>query len=735
MRAWLSALRRRIPLGTSADRVVSPLLAPSVRAPFLGWLYLGGALIALVSMAFPQPPNTDIPGNFAVIAGALAMAALLLKGGERLPGWVVSVALACGTVLVTLAIYFTEQREGIDSMFYVWISLYAFFFLPRAEPLLQIAIVGIAYAGVLAVKNPPSPEDQWVITMGTVTAAGLLVGFLKQRVLLLVEHVRDAGEHQRQVLETANEAFISIDESGVVTGWNREAERIFGRSRPEMLGQKLADTIIPPGYREAHNRGLERFLETGEGPVLNKRIELSALHRDGHEFPIELTISTVRTAAGFAFNAFLRDITDRRRTEAYRATQQAATEVLAQSSTVEEAVPRLLERLAGGIGWELATLWLVESDDAVQRCRTVWRSTENRAGTDFEEATREIALPIGSGLPGKVWERKAAVWVEDFPAEPLFPRAVTAGLEGFRSALGLPLLSEGEVVGTIEFFSREMKRRDEELVGMLGGVSAQIGQFIKRKQTEVETERLKDEFFGLVSHELRTPLTSIKGYAELLASGQGELDEEQASNFVEVIKRNTGRLERLVGDLLFVARVEAGGFDLRKAEFKLDELAADCVEAARPSADEKGLQLTLRVEPLERFIGDHDRLAQLLDNLISNAVKYTPPEGRVEVSVSRSDALAVLEVRDSGYGIPEEEHARLFERFYRASAATAREIQGVGLGLTIVKAIVEAHGGRIEVDSREGMGTTFRVELPFEKRPLADPEAPERSAESRQLAT
>jgi signal transduction histidine kinase len=229
-----------------------------------------------------------------------------------------------------------------------------------------------------------------------------------------------------------------------------------------------------------------------------------------------------------------------------------------------------------------------------------------------------------------------------------------------------------------------------------------------------EGERLKDEFFALVSHELRTPLTSIIGYLELVLDDEEHLSED-SRRFLEVVERNAKRLLRLVGDMLFVAQVEAGRLSLEAHAVDLDKVTAEAVEAARPAAERAGVTLALASEPVKPILGDRDRFGQMLDNLISNALKFTPDEGSVDVRLTDAGDRAIVEVADTGMGIPDAEQQRLFERFFRASSATNSAVPGAGLGLTIVKTIVEAHGGTVGLTSQEGEGTCVRVEIPYER--------------------
>jgi PAS domain S-box-containing protein len=241
-----------------------------------------------------------------------------------------------------------------------------------------------------------------------------------------------------------------------------------------------------------------------------------------------------------------------------------------------------------------------------------------------------------------------------------------------------------------------------------------------RREAELELERqneqlrqldsLKDEFVALVSHELRTPLTSIRGYLELMCE-DGNLTPEQV-HFLETIDRNAQRLQRVVGDLLFCAQVEAGKLSLESGTVDVNTVVEESVQTAQPSAGAKSITLNAELGDLPEIEGDRARLSQVLDNFLSNAVKFTPSEGTVTVTTVRLPGEIEIRISDTGMGIPADELPRLFQRFFRTERATSAAIPGTGLGLAIAKAIVTGHGGRICVDSTEGVGTTFSVILP-----------------------
>ena len=335
------------------------------------------------------------------------------------------------------------------------------------------------------------------------------------------------------------------------------------------------------------------------------------------------------------------------------------------------------------------------------------RATGELAGEGQGRLLRTDAEPVPKGhaitVPVDVLGGEPAVLVAD--VKPADVRRVRDSLTTIAAGLGLALERE-HLVDNLRHAADALTKQNERLR---------------------ELDRMKDQFVSSVSHELRTPLTSMVGYLELVLDGDSELEPEEQRRFLEIVGRNCDRLNRLVDDILFVARVDAGRLSLERESVDLTALAAESAETARGAAAGKQIDVRFSAdESLPHMWVDPTRITQLFDNLLSNAVKFTPEGGTVSLSVARRGDTAHMEIRDTGVGIPEQEIGNLFDRFFRAS--TSAVAPGTGLGLSIVKSIAEVHGGTISVASEEGAGTTFSVELPLEANVPSEPTTKEATA-------
>jgi PAS domain S-box-containing protein len=279
------------------------------------------------------------------------------------------------------------------------------------------------------------------------------------------------------------------------------------------------------------------------------------------------------------------------------------------------------------------------------------------------------------------------------------------------STTKMPLRDEdGQIIGTFGI-SRDITAQ----VRAEATLARQARQLTGQNERLRELDRLKNEYVGLVSHELRTPLASILGYVEMLR--EEGVSGPDADHCAEVIERSAQRLLRLVGDLQLLSQIQSGKTAMEFRSADLADVAASVVEELRPEARRKHIDLAFSATAIPRLTIDPARIAQVLGNLLSNAVKFTPEGGRVEVRLGTEEGQVVLAVADTGAGIAAADRERIFERFYRTAIARRQAIQGTGLGLTITRAIVEAHNGTIAVESDEGRGSTFTVRLPLPLRP------------------
>jgi PAS domain S-box-containing protein len=282
-----------------------------------------------------------------------------------------------------------------------------------------------------------------------------------------------------RLIDNSLTAAIAVDEKSFVVGWNAAAEKTFGWRRDEIMGRLLSTTLIPNRYQEAHERGFQRYLESGQGPVLDTVIEITAMHRGGQEFPIELSISPgARAGPRFLVVGFARDIGQEKLAERVHTAQATVTDALAAGGGLAEAGYRILESLGANLGWSVGVLWMPDESGERLRCAHLWHEGASRP--DFERATGETALVRGQGLAGRAWESGEAIWVEDVLHEAGEPRALEAVRGGLRGAIAVPVHSGGEVRAVLEFFAPRPRPEEEELLLRLYDVARRIGRQLAR---------------------------------------------------------------------------------------------------------------------------------------------------------------------------------------------------------------------------------------------------------------
>jgi PAS domain S-box-containing protein len=335
-------------------------------------------------------------------------------------------------------------------------------------------------------------------------------------------------------------------------------------------------------------------------------------------------------------------------------------------------------------------------------------------------------LRIGEGISGRVITQRRSIYIPDTQQEPDFiffdPQ--------IRSLLVVPLIVRGEAIGTLSIDDTKPNAFDKEIrlltiaaaQAAVAIENAQLYESLQSSYKELQRtfeelrqlDRMKSELIQNISHELRTPLTFIKGYVELLRDGEmGELLDDQQSA-IEIVAKKAEALSRLVDDI--ISMLQAGREQVKPETISLAKIGHDAVQAAQPSAKEAGLSLVDEIPAaIPPVMGDEQRLAQVFDNLLQNAIKFSNPGGTITVRMNLDDNQVRTEVQDTGIGIPADQLPRVFDRFYQVDGTTTRRFGGAGLGLAIVKQIVEAHGGQVGVESEEERGSLFHFTLPKAK--------------------
>ena len=302
---------------------------------------------------------------------------------------------------------------------------------------------------------------------------------------------------QNAILQTALDCIITMDHEGNVVEFNPAAEKTFGYSRDQVIGQELGRFIIPPSLRDRHRTGMAHYLATGEGPVLGKRLELAALRADGTEFPVELAITRIPTEGPPLFTAYLRDITEAKRAEQHRNARLAVTHALSEAANLDDGAGGVLRAVCENLGWDVGFFWTVREEEQSLVCRRSWHRPDVPV-EKFEAVSCSRTFGPGEGLPGRVWASGQPAWVLDIAQDRNFPRLADAVDYDLHSAFACPLVVGDRTLGVIEFFTKRIREADADLLETMGTVAGTVGQFIERKAAEEElrqSERELADFF------------------------------------------------------------------------------------------------------------------------------------------------------------------------------------------------------------------------------------------------
>ncbi|MCW2143513.1 histidine kinase dimerization/phospho-acceptor domain-containing protein, partial [Actinoplanes cyaneus] len=413
------------------------------------------------------------------------------------------------------------------------------------------------------------------------------------------------------VLAVALQAYIAIDTDGRVKGWNPAAERIFGYTPAQACKRDVADLIVPARLRDAHRAGLARLVVGGPGRRLGQQMQLSALHRDGHEFPIELALTVTEEPGGRMFHAFAHDVTTARRAARFADIEAAIALGMAEADSSTVAARRVVDALGVKMGWAVVELWLVDEDRQLLTCAARHTEPGRRLG-DFALSD----LEFGVALPGRVCADGAARWIPDLSADGASLRSVAAARLGLHVAVGVPLSTGRHTLGALCVYGDRVEDPEDTVLGLLSGLAAHVGQYLERRRAEeltVELARTKDEFLAMVTHELRNPLAVIASTVSLFGEELDDLTGEQQRQYLRVIARSSQRLSVMAEDLLDLASLESGHLAVDLVDTDLCAIITEAVHTNTTPVAAKQLTMTAHLPDRLDLHADPSRLRQVAD--------------------------------------------------------------------------------------------------------------------------
>ena len=553
----------------------------------------------------------------------------------------------------------------------------------------------------------PSPVG-WVATVVDITERRRVENELRQS--------ETQGQLLAAIVESSNDAIVSKDLEGIVTSWNRGAERMFGYAAEEIVGRSIR-CIIPDERQYEEDEVLAR-LRRGETVDLYETVRC---RKDGTRLAVSIRVSPVRGTTGEIIGAskIARDISQQQHAAHQAAFLAEAGAALASSLNYESTLTAVASLAVPAIA-DWCALDIVEHGEINRLAVAHIDPTKipfARALRDrYENPGEAYSVPavIRTAVPAMIAEITDDMIVASARGDEERVRLIRS--IGLRSYICVPLVAHGQTLGALTLVTADSGRRYTNAdLRFAQDVAYRVALAVDNARAYDQTQRanrLKDEFLATLSHELRTPLNAILGYSRMIRSGL--TSGEKQAKAIAAVERNATSLTQIVEDVLDVSRIVSGKLRLNVQPVELPPVVADAIDSIIPAANAKGVGIRMVSDPGAAPVsGDPERLQQVVWNLVSNAVKFTPRGGQVQVRVERVNSHVAIVVSDSGIGIAKEFLPHIFERFRQADAGTTREQGGLGLGLAITRHLVELHGGRIQAASPgAGGGATFRVELP-----------------------
>lgn len=518
------------------------------------------------------------------------------------------------------------------------------------------------------------------------------------------------------IISISADAIISIGEDQRITLFNEGAEKIFGYARAEVIGRDLG-MLLPVRTHEVHQRHVAAFVagDTTSRLMGSPKAMIVGVRKNGDEFPAEAAISKLEVGRKTFLTIALRDITERKRIEMEQAVLAEAGAVLASSLNYKQTLKSIAELVVRHIA-DMCIVDMVEEGASVQRL-TVAHADPTKASAC--ETLAQLSLDPGHFLAETALETRQAQVFDDMSAA--FLESMAHDKEHLRvlrelaprSAIVVPLVSVNGVLGALALVSSRPHRygaRDIDFTTELARRAALAIENARLYEAAQRATRARDDVLCIVAHDVRSPLHAIRLAAQLLELKLAKAGDVAGEENVTIILRSVARANRLIEDLLDVSRIEAGALGLPCNVLAAKPVLVDVLGAQRLPASAASIELRLEIdEELPEIRADRDRLLQVLENLIGNAIRFTPKGGRITIAAAKRPGEVLFSLADTGSGISPQSLPHVFDRFWQAKRT---EGCGAGLGLPICKGIIEAYGGRIWVESTLGSGTTFFFTIP-----------------------
>lgn len=502
------------------------------------------------------------------------------------------------------------------------------------------------------------------------------------------EALRHSEARKAAVLDTALDAIVSIDQSGKIIEWNPAAERIFGYSRELALGRDMAELVIPKASEEMHRKGMARYLQTGRGRLLGHRSEMMALRANGAEFPVEISITRIPGDGPTVFTSFIRDITERRRTEEALRKSEERFRLLVEG--VEDYAIFMLDTHGRITTWNVGAERIegYRSQEIIGRRFHRFYSPE-----DVERKKPDQALAVATAEGHYHDER----WLVRKDGSQFWASFVITALRD----------DAGKLTGfsTIARDITQRKQAEDEIRRL----NSELEKQVQERTAELQAAYQEMEAFSYsISHDLRAPLIHIAGFVEMLRSELEPKLDDRSRRHLQTICDSSEQMGRMIADLLTFSRI--GRADLHKVRVNMNDTVRDVQRELQPLTRDR--KVTWAIAPLPEVLGDPFLLRQAVFNLLANALKFTRPrpEARIEIGAESTDRENIIFVRDNGVGFDVKYAAKLFGVFQRLHSSS--EFEGTGIGLANVRRIIQRHGGRTWAEGAVDSGATFFFSLP-----------------------